>query len=930
MVSVREARRARSNTASISPSSADTEYSEEGTPSSSLCSASVEPLTATRANEAALGSVVDSGMPPPGARVGRYVVLERVGEGGMGVVFAAYDDMLDRRVAIKLVHERRDDEAWQTRIMREAQALARLSHPNVVQIHEVGEYAGRVFLVMEFVKGDTFKQRLCEHVADDVSLTHSTPDLKSTLDLFVQAGRGLAAAHAAGLVHRDFKPANVLVGDDDRPRVVDFGLVASAGSALEGTEKLDGETLHSRSDAPLALDLTATGAVMGTLAYMSPEQLCGLPATPRSDQFSYCVALYEALHGARPFAGRTYKALRRNVNTNLRVPVSENRAIPQHVRAAIERGLKIEPRDRWPSMEELLEQLSRDPSQRRRRIFSVTSVLALAGVGLLTRHVLERRAHARCDARGEAARDVWDSARAEIKSVFLGTGDPIAEDTWSRIDESLTTWADDWAGARARACLGARAGEELAARKEICLDRQATQYRGLLHALEQGERDTVVRAVRATAQLPRVRQCESASWLVLGTMLDEDGARGFTRDDTRTQLARARGFLYTGQYPNGLRLVERILEEDTSALGEAVSAEALLLRAQLLRKEGSIERAGEDARSAFYVAGRVGHDRVATEAAVTLLAISGTDLGNAEDAARWRPIAQMLLSRLGLEREALAGTFHLSAGAAYRRVGAYADAATHYQQAREIFAAALGAQDPALAQIENNLGSLRAEQGDKQGALEHLTRGLGLTSMALGSSHPDVAVYLGNIGTIYSMMGDYEKAIEYSRRALKIEERIYGSDHPQVGISIHTLSVAFDMLERTEEARAGYERAARIFEAHFGQQHEYYAHATLGMANIAWTDGEHEVAIAGYERVVKTHAGLDGIGAEDRASALFVLAQALDKMNRDHARARSLAMQALELYRTLGEYTPPQAEEITRWLAERPRSSSRFNGGATE
>ncbi|MBV1860061.1 MAG: serine/threonine protein kinase, partial [Nannocystaceae bacterium] len=282
------------------------------------------------------------GLLPPemlrGSKVGRYVMLDLLGTGAMGVVFSAYDPELDRRVALKLLRERTGDEDRNARMVREARATARLAHPNVVVVHDVGEFEGNVFMAMELVVGGTLSQwlRASERSRDAI------------LDVFLEAGQGLVAAHAAGLVHRDFKPVNVLMGDDDRARVTDFGL-ARAGETLDTHTHThthrDVATLSGSGDVAV----TKTGALVGTPAYVSPEQFEGRVADAQSDQFSYCVALAEALTGERPFEGRTLAELQTTVCSGTLRPLALD-ALPRKLQAALSRGLSVDPRQRFSDM----------------------------------------------------------------------------------------------------------------------------------------------------------------------------------------------------------------------------------------------------------------------------------------------------------------------------------------------------------------------------------------------------------------------------------------------------------------------------------------------------------------------------------------------------------------------------------------------------
>jgi diguanylate cyclase (GGDEF)-like protein len=291
----------------------------------------------------------------PRDRIGRFTVLHEIAAGGMGVVYAALDEQLDRKVAIKLLHARetRAREAY-GRMMREARAMARLSHPNVVQVHDVGRVDGDVFVAMEYVQGQSLRKWL----------KAAPRSWRDVLDIFRQAGQGLVAAHAAGIVHRDFKPDNVVVTTDRRVKVLDFGLarwhdprdhLAPVDAEESGTPSHEGDdSPHSAPDHDDEQSLTKTGFVMGTPAYMSPEQHQGYPADARSDQFSFCVALYEALYGRRPFPGRTFHKVAKAILEREPLPPPAESRVPKWLHRVVMRGLSRDPSDRFPSMEALL------------------------------------------------------------------------------------------------------------------------------------------------------------------------------------------------------------------------------------------------------------------------------------------------------------------------------------------------------------------------------------------------------------------------------------------------------------------------------------------------------------------------------------------------------------------------------------------------
>ena len=280
-------------------------------------------------------------------QVGRFTLLRQLGAGAMGAVYAAYDERLDRRVAIKLLHQAETAGTLQRqRVLREAQSLARIAHPNVVSIFEVGEVVTgqgpeQVFIAMEFIEGTTLSE-----------WQHKKP-WPEVLRMYLAAGRGLHAAHMAGLIHRDFKPDNVLVGKDSRPRVADFGLARLGAADVMSPA----DSTSSRAGGGLTAPLTVEGEIAGTPGYMSPEQLLGDKVDVRSDQFSFCAALYEGLYGHLPYAGVTLAELTANMLGGRIIPPPAGSPVPPEVHAGLLRGLSIEPTKRFSSMAELLSTL---------------------------------------------------------------------------------------------------------------------------------------------------------------------------------------------------------------------------------------------------------------------------------------------------------------------------------------------------------------------------------------------------------------------------------------------------------------------------------------------------------------------------------------------------------------------------------------------
>jgi len=327
------------------------------------------PELAQRIKEAVWQRLVPSATPimEHAGRIGRFVVLEPIGRGGMGVVYAVYDEQLDRRVALKLLgHE--SAPGLRARLQREARALARLSHPNVVPVFEVGEHEGQLFIVMEYVQGRTFRRWIAE----------TKPEPARILDACIQAGRGLSAAHQAGLIHRDFKPENMIVGENGRVRVLDFGLARghqeTSRLATDSQPALGGDTFDTR--------LTVTGSILGTPAYMAPEQMFGEPTDHRCDQFAFCVVVWEALCGERPFAGGNASVLLETVAAGMIQPPPRDSSMLTWLRRVLERGLSRRSDARWDSMDDLLTTIERgDPAGRRRWVRRASGASLAIAVG---------------------------------------------------------------------------------------------------------------------------------------------------------------------------------------------------------------------------------------------------------------------------------------------------------------------------------------------------------------------------------------------------------------------------------------------------------------------------------------------------------------------------------------------------------------------
>ena len=582
-----------------------------------------DPLARTATAPGAQKSAASGDAPTLEGTLGRYRLERELGAGGMGVVHAAFDPDLERRVALKVLRNTGGGDEARQRLLREARALARLTHPNVVTVHEVGSANGRDYVAMELIEGETLADWLKAE-------TRSEEDI---VGAFAAAGRGLAAAHAAGLVHRDFKPHNVLRRKDGRIVVTDFGLARGVEVAVElqATVKLTSEgKVHS--DTPGSLSgLTETGSVLGTPAYMAPEQWTGEAVGPAADQFAFCVALWEALAGERPFRGATLEALRTEVT---RGPSElDDSKLPRRLRAPLKRGLDPAPARRWPSMDALLVAIARGERQTRGVLMMIgSSAVVAAAIAYVAMDSDDKPAVAAptCEAPALDPAVVWSPAIAnEVK-------DKTSADVMRRFDALIGSWQS----ARSVAC---GLDTPMRARRLSCLD-------GVIVRLD------AVRKARGRAK-PTLDQ--------VGNLLIDPGICNVD-DPPRLPSALSEGAvlaLALRMRPEGQEKLDDKAEQ--AAIAAAGNDKCALAFARIARAGDSESSKSRDlVEEALQLADTCGDDRTRADALVTLLAMQITvfldpklqkALAAAESAVR-RVSQPDLVARLDLIKAEIAAT----------------------------------------------------------------------------------------------------------------------------------------------------------------------------------------------------------------------------------------------------------------------------------
>jgi tetratricopeptide (TPR) repeat protein/tRNA A-37 threonylcarbamoyl transferase component Bud32 len=768
----------------------------------------------------------------PVAYIGRFALLALIGEGGMGVVYAAYDVELDRKVAIKLLRNDRDDATVRVRIVREAQAMAKLSHPNVAHVYEVGEHEGRTFIAMEFVEGKTLRAWVAS----------GHPTWREIVAMYVQAGRGLAAAHAEGLVHRDFKPDNALVSPagphgDMRVRVVDFGLARADGSPEPSDARVSSPTIDA-----LTTPLTGDGAVLGTPLYMSPEQLAGQQVDAKSDQFALCVAAYEALYGEGPFAGNTREELLANVRAGRARDAARGTHVPGWVRAILLRGLSAVPGERWPNVEALLAALSVDRSRRRARAIGVgAALLAVVAFVGATRVDRARRARA-CAEQGAAIAELWnDDVERRVGARLLASDSSYAATTWERVESRLDTFAERWAGAREASCVAADIDRsravELAQDTDECLLAQRESFGAMIEALADAQPSVVRGAAAAAARLPSPQDCLDDAKLVTRPRAAPTEIAADV-EAVRRELAHAKGIGDAGLYTRGLALTQPAVERAEAIGWPSLHAEALAQLGSFARLTSELELAESSLERAVDLALRADERGLAIDAMAKLAFTTGAQRFQRDRGLWWGQLALALAEGLGDGEEVRVAAALGALAALHVANGELAQARPLYLRALEIRERVQGRDHPDLLAVYSGLAHTYTDAHEYGEAKAVLDRALANGEATHGPDHPDVATTIDGLGTIAFETGDLAAAERLFERALAIKENALGPNHPWVGASVGGLANVHDELGEHARALAGLERARAIFTAAFGPEHPEVSATLVNMGLIHAELGE--------------------------------------------------------------------------------------------
>ena len=890
----------------------------------------------------------------PGDMVGRFTLLYELGAGGMSIVYAAYDPHLDRQVALKLMRFASAESATAS-LLREAQALAKVNHAHVVSVYEVGTHEREVYVAEELVRG----------VNLETWLKRKARRLGEILDVFEQAGRGLAAAHRANIVHRDFKPANVLIDEEGRARVADFGLARLVPNVqLEEGQDVDAKDPGSACTGSGQRATSQTSGVtfagrFGTPAYMSPEHQSKGHADARSDQYSFCVSLYEALYGQMPFEGETWQKRREQAASGSVRPPPKGSQVPPWLRAVLLRGLRPEPEERFASMAALLEALRKDPARVRRRailaVLGPTIVLALA----IGAYQLGQHRRQVCGNSEQKLAGAWDQQRkSAVKLAFLATGVPYAGHAYGRVEQALDGYARQWVAMHTETCRATRVrgeqSEEVLDLRMSCLGQRLAELKALSDLFANADRDVLEKAAQASLGLPSLSRCDDVEALRAPTRIPSDVAVRAKVEQVRAAIARARALDEAGKFDEEIE-VARAAQGDAQATAyQPVQAEATARLGKALGQAGKIRDSIKALENAFEMAVASHHDEVASLTAAELVLQVGYALGRTEDGLWWARIARMLLSRTPGD-EGTEALLVYNEAALLDQQAKYDEALVKYRRAMAIDEKRHGPVNPYVACSLGNIGNILSTQGKYDEALVYHRRSLDMDEATLGPEHPEVARSLLNISNLLSLRGEQDEALVLGRRALDIFERTTSSESFEITICYVNIAQILREQGNYEEALRQGRTALQLSERALGDSHPMAAKPFDELSRIMQQQGKLTAALAyaekGYaigqrtlgdnnpdtaESLARLGSIHLGLGAFAKAAELlekslsiiesqrpspallgeqrFDLARALWGAKRDRQRAIELANKAREAWTTMPARKKKVAE-IDAWLA---------------
>jgi len=876
-----------------------------------------------------------------GQRFGRFEIRDVLGAGGMGTVFEARDGTLDRAVALKLLHPDVATGA-ERRVLREAKAMAKLSHPNVVQIYETGVVDDRPFIAMELVRGQTLTQ------------WQATPHpWRECVAVYLQAGQGLAAAHARGLVHRDFKPSNCILDEDGRVRVVDFGLAQRIDSSVIEEARASRITADGLPGGGARPDPhTRDRGAFGTLGYMPLEQLWGQALDAKSDQFSFCVSLFEALHGHRPFRGASPDALAiAMIDGTIDWPPGAPR-VPARLRKLLERGLRPEPVARWPAMDDVLHELELLHAGRSRRGRWWLGGLGLVIAGATVWSTMQGPPP--CPDPRIELHEVWNPERRErVIAAIEGASTEVPLEVLPRLD----AFAEGWVTRSEAACSAARDGlvdAGSAGPQQQCLAEARDALGELATLFGSGDDSGLRMASWWLGVLPDLDRCKDGASFVPFRPLPSDPEAVEQAHALRLQRAIAQSALLVRQYERALAVIEPALAEAQLLGFTPLVAELELVRGSVWVEQGRFDAAEVELERAYSHAVEHGHPRVALDAAITLTYVMGDLREHYDVGFKWGLTAEALARQPWSHPMQLASVMAIMGNVLYEQ-GRFEAALERYRQSLEV-SERLEPDGFMESHTQANIGLVLHEQGRYEDALPLLYDVLVRCLTAPDTQPTALATALVSLGTTLRRLGRHDEALGYLLEALDLRERTLGPEHPEVVIVLNelgrlwldtselpralgahqqALALGSRSLEPSqsdladawlglgrvlqahgllEGAARHVARAVKLLEQSVGPRHVRVGLALAVLGDIAREQGERAAAREHLELALDILARAE-VPPGELAAARFALARVLWSSPAEQQTALALAEQARDAWALAGEPAREQTAEVKAWLA---------------
>jgi len=765
------------------------------------------------------------------------------------------------------------------------------------------------------------------------TLTDWLEDKKRTpreiLAKLIDAGKGLGAAHAAGMIHRDFKPENVLVGQDGRCRVTDFGLARLATSGDEHLPIGEMDARPTETDKPINQRLTRAGAVVGTPLFMSWEQFQGRAADQRSDQYNFCASLYWAIFGAPPpgpyTSGDSRDSTAEGVADNtggaaftpqrLRDLPKEPR-LPAPVRRALLRGLSLKPDDRFPAMEDLLRELGKDPRAAQRR-------LALAGAGVVVVALLAstywpilQQHRQLCRGAERKLEGVWTpEVRGQIETAFKATGAPYAEDATRRASDALDKYTQAWVAMHQEACEATRIrGEQSDAvlgLRMICLDRRLQEVAALTKLFAGADLKIVERSVDAANALSSVANCADIEALTSPVPRPDDPAAKVFLSSVEQSVSTARALVYAWKNKESLDLVKRLLADPgfQKHPWAPLSAELLSLEGWALYRTGNAAGAEKTLREALLQAerGRLESERLRV---LTRLAfVIGYGSNRADEASYFYQLGEAVASHSNdasakIELLTRLGSFDLSRGQ-------YEQGRATLERAAVLCDHSLGRDHPVLGVVLTQLAEAYSRSGDYSRAVELLQTALEISERARGKSHPDVAFVHRALAYALQRLGQYERAHEQIQAAIKIFTNILGPEHPEVAEALDVLATILHLDGLDAESLVEAEKALKLKTKVWGPDNPNLSYSLINVGQALLGLKKYPEAL---EKLAKAERMQEDakLSSEELAECRFAYARALWETKKDRNRALVLAAEARDGFRR--GHDKKSEDEADRWL----------------